>query len=299
MSGKATRSSSPAGASRQYRAVAAALRANRARAARGSGRRQRPGPARRIREAARPEDTQIVSVTQVSNALGTVTPVTEMIELAHQPRRLRRWSTARSRCRTCRWTCRRSTAISSSSPATRCSARRASAWSTASDAFSTHMPPWQGGGNMIADVTFENTLYQPPPERFEAGTGNIADAVGLGAAIDYVERVGHGEHRRLRARSAGLRDRERAAHVPGLQLIGTAREKASVLSFVLDGYRHRGRRRGAQRGRHRRALRPSLRAADPAALRRGEHGRPRSRFYNTCEDIDALVDVLFKLQGRN
>ena len=51
-------------------------------------------------------------------------------------------------------------------------------------------PPWQGGGNMIADVTFERTLYQAAPERFEAGTGNIADAVGLGAAIDYLERIG-------------------------------------------------------------------------------------------------------------
>ena len=52
------------------------------------------------------------------------------------------------------------------------------------------MPPWQGGGNMIEDVTFEKTTYQPPPARFEAGTGNIADAVGLGAALDYVEHVG-------------------------------------------------------------------------------------------------------------
>jgi cysteine desulfurase/selenocysteine lyase len=53
-----------------------------------------------------------------------------------------------------------------------------------------YMPPWQGGGNMIQDVTFEKTLYQEPPQRFEAGTGNIADAVGLGAAIDYLDRVG-------------------------------------------------------------------------------------------------------------
>ena len=52
------------------------------------------------------------------------------------------------------------------------------------------MPPWQGGGNMIADVTFERTVYQAPPDRFEAGTGNIADAVGLGAAIDYLDRIG-------------------------------------------------------------------------------------------------------------
>ncbi|MCV4940188.1 aminotransferase class V-fold PLP-dependent enzyme, partial [Escherichia coli] len=52
------------------------------------------------------------------------------------------------------------------------------------------MPPWQGGGNMIQDVTFERTIFHPPPARFEAGTGNIADAVGLGAALDYVDRVG-------------------------------------------------------------------------------------------------------------
>ena len=74
-----------------------------------------------------------------------------------------------------------------------------------------HMPPWQGGGNMIADVTFEKTIYQGPPERFEAGTGNIADAVGLGAALDYVEQHRHGGHRALRARSARLRDARRCA----------------------------------------------------------------------------------------
>ena len=94
-------------------------------------------------------------------------------------------STARSRSRTCRSTCRRSTPTSSCSPATRCSPRPASASSTAQPSMLEAMPPWQGGGNMIADVTFEKTTFQGPPQRFEAGTGNIADAVGLGAAIDY------------------------------------------------------------------------------------------------------------------
>ena len=70
-------------------------------------------------------------------------------------------------------------------------------------------PPWQGGGNMIADVTFEKTIYQPPPGRFEAGTGNIADAVGLGAAIDYLQAIGMAtiaahEHELLHLRAGGL-----------------------------------------------------------------------------------------------
>ena len=94
-------------------------------------------------------------------------------------------------------------------------------------------PPWQGGGNMIADVTFEKTVYQSAPARFEAGTGNIADAVGLGAALDHLEEIGmeniaRYEHELLQARN------DRLLTVPGLRLIGTAKEKAGVLSFVLD-----------------------------------------------------------------
>jgi cysteine desulfurase/selenocysteine lyase len=97
-------------------------------------------------------------------------------------------------------------------------------------------PPWQGGGNMIVDVTFEKTIYQAPPARFEAGTGNIADAVGLGAALDYVEELGmeniaRHEHDLLIYATKAL------LTIPGLRLIGTAKEKASVLSFVLEGFR--------------------------------------------------------------
>ena len=98
------------------------------------------------------------------------------------------------------------------------------------------MPPWHGGGNMIVDVTFEKTTYQTAPGRFEAGTGNIADAVGLGAALDYVDQIGMEsisayEHELLIYVTEGL------LTVPGLRLIGTAREKAGVLSFVLDDVR--------------------------------------------------------------
>ena len=98
------------------------------------------------------------------------------------------------------------------------------------------MPAWQGGGNMIQDVTFEKTIYHAAPAKFEAGTGNIADAVGLGAAIDYVERLGidniaRYEHDLLVYATAALLE------VPGLRLIGTAKEKASVLSFNLLGFK--------------------------------------------------------------
>jgi cysteine desulfurase/selenocysteine lyase len=97
-------------------------------------------------------------------------------------------------------------------------------------------PPWQGGGNMIADVTFEKTVYQAPPGRFEAGTGNIADAVGLGAAIDYLEAIGMAtiaahEHDLLVYAQDLLRE------VPGLRIVGAPRDKAAVISLVLEGCR--------------------------------------------------------------
>lgn len=95
--------------------------------------------------------------------------------------------------------------------------------------------PWQSGGNMIVDVTFERTVYQAAPTRFEAGTGNIADAVGLGTALDYVQQIGlttiaNYEHELLEYATAGL------TTIPGLRLIGTATDKAAVLSFVLQGF---------------------------------------------------------------
>jgi cysteine desulfurase / selenocysteine lyase len=92
-----------------------------------------------------------------------------------------------------------------------------------------NMPPWQGGGNMIQDVTFEKTLYQPPPQRFEAGTGNIADAVGLGAAIDYLDRVGMRTSRATSTCCWSMPPKQ-LQRIPGLRIIGTAKEKAGVLS---------------------------------------------------------------------
>jgi len=156
------------------------------------------------------------------------------------------------------------------------------------------MPPWEGGGNMIVDVTFEKTTFQEPPARFEAGTGNIADAVGLGAALDYVTRVGLEniagyEHSLLEYATPRL------ARVSGLRLIGTARDKASVMSFVLDGYRTE--EVGAALNQEGIAVRSGHHCAQPILRRFGVEStvRPSLAFYNTCQEIDVLVAALHRL----
>ncbi len=157
-------------------------------------------------------------------------------------------------------------------------------------------PPWQGGGNMIADVTFEKTVYQAAPAKFEAGTGNIADAVGLGAAIDYVNRLGMAniaryEHNLLQYGIEALQ------RIPGLHLIGTAREKASVLSFVLDGFTTE--EVGKALSREGIAVRSGHHCAQPILRRFGLEStvRPSLAFYNTCEEIDALAAVVWNLKS--
>jgi cysteine desulfurase/selenocysteine lyase len=157
-------------------------------------------------------------------------------------------------------------------------------------------PPWQGGGNMIADVTFEKTIYQGVPFRFEAGTGNIADAVGLGAAIDYVEALGMAnvarhEHDLLVYATAQLQQ------IPGLHLIGTAADKAGVLSFVLDGFRTE--EVGALLNQSGIAVRSGHHCAQPILRRFGVEGtvRPSLALYNNHADIDALAAALSKLKS--
>jgi cysteine desulfurase/selenocysteine lyase len=158
------------------------------------------------------------------------------------------------------------------------------------------MPPWQGGGNMIAEVTFEKTVYQPPPGRFEAGTGSIADAVGLGAAIDYVSAIGMDTISRYEHELLGYAH-ERLARVPGLMMIGMAAEKAGVLSFVLDGVRTEDV--GAALSQEGIAARAGHHCAQPIHRRYGLESSVRASLalYNTCEDIDALVAALLRLQA--
>jgi cysteine desulfurase / selenocysteine lyase len=239
--------------------------------------------------------TRIVAFTQVSNALGTITPVREMAAMAHR-------HGARVLVDGAQGICHMPVDVQ------------------ALDAdfyiFSGHkmfgptgigvvygraseleaMPPWQGGGNMIADVTFEKTVFQGPPERFEAGTGNIADAVGLGAAIDYLSRIGMGniaayEHDLLAYATQGL------STVPGLTLIGTAREKAGVLSFVIDECKTEDV--GKALDREGIAVRAGHHCAQPILRRFGLEStvRPSLALYNTTEDIDALVQALLRIQS--
>ncbi len=177
------------------------------------------------------------------------------------------------RAASCASTSKRSTATSTRSRATRCSARPASACSTASARCWTAMPPYQGGGDMILTVTFERSTYNALPYKFEAGTPNITGVVGLGAAIDYLERIDFAARRRARACAARLRHRAACStDVPGARLIGTAADKAGVLSFVVDGIHahdlgtdRRPRRRRDPHG-------PSLRHARHGAFRRSGNG---------------------------
>lgn len=237
--------------------------------------------------------TRLVAVTQVSNALGTIAPVHEITALAHAAgaRVLIDGAQAVSHLRV-----------------------NVQALDADFYVFSGHkvfgptgigvvygkkalleqLPPWQGGGNMIADVTFERTRYQPAPARFEAGTGNIADAVGLGAAIDYVERIGLEnialyEHALLEYATHGLKN------IPGVRLIGTAHQKASVASFVLAGYETA--EVGKALNEEGIAVRSGHHCAQPILRRFGLEAtvRPSFAFYNTCEEIDRLLAVVRRL----
>ena len=145
-------------------------------------------------------------------------------------------------------------------------------------------------------MTFERTLYQPAPARFEAGTGNIADAVGLGAALDYVERVGieniqRYEHDLLAYATAGL------SAIPGLTIIGTAAEKAGVISFVLDGFRSEDV--GEALDREGIAVRSGHQCAQPILRRFGQETtvRPSLALYNTCAEIDVLIAAVWNIQA--
>ncbi|TKD21697.1 cysteine desulfurase [Rhodobacter capsulatus] len=240
--------------------------------------------------------TKIVAVTQVSNALGTVVPVREIVAAAHGVG-----------------------AVALVDGAQSVSHMPVNVQEIGADffVFSGHkvfgptgigavyirralaetLPPWQGGGNMIADVRFEHTVYQPPPARFEAGTGNIADAAGLAAALAYVQRIGLAaigayEHALLDYATAQL------AQVPGVRLIGTAAHKASVLSFVLEGVAPLEVGRALDREGI--AVRAGHHCAQPILRRFGLEAtvRPSLAFYNTSDEVDLFVAAVARLASR-
>ncbi len=166
----------------------------------------------------------------------------------------------------------------------------------ASEDLLNETPPWQGGGNMIVDVTFEQTVYHDAPARFEAGTGNIADAVGLGAAIDYLERIGMENVSRYEHVLLAYAT-ERLERVPGLCIYGKAKHKAGVLSFTLAGFE--SEEVGKALDREGIAVRAGHHCAQPILRRFGLESTVRASLalYNTCEDINALATVLLRIRA--
>ena len=234
--------------------------------------------------------TKFVAVTHVSNVLGTVTPVEELIAVAHRHGVRILIDGAQSVAHI---------------PV------NVSALDADFFVFSGHKifaptgigvvygkkelleaaQPYHGGGNMIADVTFERTIYNPVPNKFEAGTGSIADAVGLGAALNYLSEIGmpcvyRWEHELLQYAMKEMQT------VRGLHLIGTALNKSSALSFKLDGYSDE--EVGKRLDSYGVAVRTGHHCAQPVLRRFGYEGsvRPTIALYNSPDDIDTLVKVL-------
>jgi cysteine desulfurase/selenocysteine lyase len=153
------------------------------------------------------------------------------------------------------------------------------------------MPPFLGGGDMIRTVTLERSTWNDLPYKFEAGTPNIAGAIGLGAAVDYIRSIGFdaigGHEARLLARAT-----EAIAAVPGVRIVGTARRKASVVSFVMDGIHPHDI--GTIVDREGVAIRTGHHCAQPVMDRYGIPATARASFamYNTLEEIDVLVAAL-------
>ena len=144
---------------------------------------------------------------------------------------------------------------------------------------------------MIKDVTFERIVYNPAPNKFEAGTGSIADAVGLGAAIEYLNGIGMEDISRYEHELTEYATKE-LGKIPGLTLVGTAPGKAGVLSFVLD--RHTNESVGKRLNEYGIAVRAGHHCAQPILRHYGLEGtvRPSLAFYNSPNDIDALLRAI-------
>ncbi len=237
--------------------------------------------------------TKFVSITQVSNALGTINPVEEIIAIAHS---------------------HGVPVLVDGAQSTPHIPINVQAMDADFFVFSGHkvfgptgigalygkshllesMPPWQGGGHMIRDVTFEKTVFNSAPEKFEAGTPDIAGVVGLGAAIDYLFGIGIPaiaayEHSLLEHAVSAL------SSIPGIRPIGTARAKASVLGFVIPGIENE--RIAKHLDRHGIAVRAGHHCAMPALRHFGVENtvRPSLAFYNTPAEVEALVRVLHQI----
>jgi len=239
--------------------------------------------------------TKFVAVTQVSNALGSITPVRQIIDLAHQ---------------------HDIPVLIDGAQAVPHFKVDVQELDCEFYGFSGHklygptgigilygkaklleaMPPYQGGGDMIRSVTFEKTIYAPIPSKFEAGTPHIAGGIGLGAAIDYLEGIGM---EAINAYEQELLDyaMEAVGATPGVRIFGTAKEKAGVISFSLEGvHPHDIATILDQEGI---AIRTGHHCAQPVMDRFGVPAMARASlaFYNTKDEIDALVAGIHKVKG--
>ncbi len=240
------------------------------------------------------ERTRLLAITHVSNALGTITPVAELTAKAHAAGAI---------------------VLVDGAQAVAHLAVDVQAIDCDFYAFSGHklygptgigalygraallaaMPPWQGGGDMIRTVAFDGTTFAPPPQRFEAGTPNIAGAIGLAAAIDYVSGVGLD---RIHAHEQALLDYGTRAlqDIPGVRLVGTARDKAGILSFLVEGIHPHDL--GTILDAEGVAIRAGHHCAMPLMTRFGIPGTARASLalYNERADLDALVAAIHKAQ---
>jgi len=238
--------------------------------------------------------TKIVAVAHVSNALGTVNPLRQIIQLAHQ---------------------KNIPVLVDGAQAVPHMKVDVQALDCDFYAFSSHkmfgptgmgvlygkaslleaMPPYQGGGEMISSVTFEKTTYNKLPFKFEAGTPNIAGAIALGVAIEYLNEIGMNkiaayEHELLEYAT------RKVSAIPGVRLIGTAKEKAGVLSFVIEGIHPHDV--GTILDQEGIAIRTGHHCAQPIMDRFGIPATARASFafYNTKEEVDALANGILKVQ---
>ncbi|MDT7924600.1 MAG: cysteine desulfurase [Chlorobiota bacterium] len=239
------------------------------------------------------ERTAVVAVVHVSNSLGTINPVAELIQTAHE---------------------RGIPVLVDGAQAVAHMPVDVQQLDCDFYAFSGHkiygptgigvlyakrrwleeFPPYQGGGDMIRHVTFERTLYNDVPYKFEAGTPNIAGAIGLKAALEYVqqcglERIAAHEHELLRYAT------ERLQELPGVRLIGTAQRKAAIISFVIEGVHPHDV--GTVLDREGIAIRVGHHCTQPVMEFFGVPATSRVSFglYNTLEEVDRLVEALWKV----
>jgi cysteine desulfurase/selenocysteine lyase len=240
--------------------------------------------------------TRMVAITHVSNALGTILPVGEMIQAAHRhgARVLVDGAQAVSHFGVDVQALDADFYVLSGH---KMFGPSASGVLFGKKALLDEMPPWQGGGNMIQNVTFEESTFADPPARFEAGTAGLAPSVGLGAAADYLQQLGmenvaRHEHELLVCGTEAL------GRIRGVRLIGTAPSKAGVLSFVVDGVDAESV--GRMLDEEGIAVRAGHHCAQPTMARFGVESTVRASLalYNTFDEVEALARAVRRIARR-